>query len=140
MIRAELGGWTRDGIVRQAAFKGFDEGGKKATEVVRERPVATAATVEAVEAELPDADDDGASEATDAGLEGAPRRRRNCRRGHEARSRREDRETGRRREACEGDIREGRGDGSQTLRPGRNPRSTSSRGTQPPRSSPRSTR
>ena len=42
VIRAELGGWTREGIVRQAAFKGFDEGGKKATEVVRERPVATA--------------------------------------------------------------------------------------------------
>ena len=30
VIRAELGGWTRDGIVRQAAFKGFDEGGKPA--------------------------------------------------------------------------------------------------------------
>jgi bifunctional non-homologous end joining protein LigD len=57
VIRAELGGWTRDGIVRQAAFKGFDEGGKKPTEVVRELPVATAPTVEAVEAELPEADD-----------------------------------------------------------------------------------
>src|SRR5258705_7807050 len=41
VIRAELGGWTRDGIVRQAAFKGFDEGGKPPTEVVRERPVVT---------------------------------------------------------------------------------------------------
>ena len=28
VIRAELGGWTRDDIVRQAAFKGLDEGGK----------------------------------------------------------------------------------------------------------------
>ena len=57
VIRAELGGWTRDGIVRQAAFKGFDEGGKPPTEVVRERPVVTAATVEEVEATLPDADE-----------------------------------------------------------------------------------
>jgi bifunctional non-homologous end joining protein LigD len=52
VIRAELGGWTREGIVRQAAFKGFDEGGKKAIEVVRERPVATAQTVREVEAEV----------------------------------------------------------------------------------------
>ena len=58
VIRAELGGWTRDGIVRQAAFKGFDEGGKPPTQVVRERPVATAETVREVEATLPDADDD----------------------------------------------------------------------------------
>ena len=57
VIRAELGGWTRDGIVRQAAFKGFDEGGKPATDVVRERPVATTATVRGVEEALPDADD-----------------------------------------------------------------------------------
>jgi bifunctional non-homologous end joining protein LigD len=56
VIRAELGGWTRDGIVRQAAFKGFDEGGKPAKDVVREVPVATAATIESVEAELPDVD------------------------------------------------------------------------------------
>ncbi len=54
VIRAELGGWTRDGIVRQAAFKGFDEGGKPPTEVVRERPVAAAATVREVEADLLD--------------------------------------------------------------------------------------
>ena len=46
VIRAELGGWTRDGIVRQAAFKGFDEGGKPPIQVVRERPVATTETVE----------------------------------------------------------------------------------------------
>jgi bifunctional non-homologous end joining protein LigD len=52
VIRAELGGWTRDGIVRQAAFKGFDEGGKKATLVVREVAVAAGATVKAAEAEV----------------------------------------------------------------------------------------
>jgi len=49
VIRAELGGWSRDDIVRQAAFKGFDEGGKKPTDVVRERPVAAGETVRAVE-------------------------------------------------------------------------------------------
>src|SRR6185295_17895405 len=53
VIRAELGGWTRDGIVRQAAFKGFDEGGKPSTQVVRERPVEAKETVESVEATLP---------------------------------------------------------------------------------------
>ena len=35
VIRAELGGWTRDGIVRQAAFKGF-EPGRDPTTVHRE--------------------------------------------------------------------------------------------------------
>jgi len=56
VIRAELGGWTRDNLVRQAAFKGFDEGGKPPREVVRERPVATKATVEAVDEAMPDED------------------------------------------------------------------------------------
>jgi bifunctional non-homologous end joining protein LigD len=54
VIRAELGGWTREGIVRQAAFKGMGEGGKQPTEVTRERPVAARETVEAVDAGLPD--------------------------------------------------------------------------------------
>jgi bifunctional non-homologous end joining protein LigD len=58
VIRAELGGWTRDNIIRQAAFKGFDEGGKKPTEVVREVAVPSAATVEAVEAAIPESSDD----------------------------------------------------------------------------------
>jgi len=58
VIRAELGGWTRDGIVRQAAFKGFDEGGKPPTQVVRERPVEAKPTVEAVEATLPSEEQD----------------------------------------------------------------------------------
>ncbi len=42
VIRAELGGWSRDGHVRQAAFKGL-EPGRDAREVVRERAVETAA-------------------------------------------------------------------------------------------------
>jgi bifunctional non-homologous end joining protein LigD len=58
VIRAELGGWTRDGIVRQAAFKGFDEGGKPPTQVVRERPVESNETVEAVDATLPESAQD----------------------------------------------------------------------------------
>jgi bifunctional non-homologous end joining protein LigD len=52
VIRAELGGWTREGIVRQGAFKGL-EVGKDPLHVTRERAVETRATVSAVEAELP---------------------------------------------------------------------------------------
>ncbi len=54
VIRAEMGGWSRDGMVRQAAFKGFDED-KDPNEVVRERAVATGETVRAVEATIPEA-------------------------------------------------------------------------------------
>jgi bifunctional non-homologous end joining protein LigD len=67
VIRAELGGWTRDGIVRQAAFKGFDEGGKPPTEVVREKPVEAGKTVEAVEAAIPDPEQDGERMASKTG-------------------------------------------------------------------------
>jgi bifunctional non-homologous end joining protein LigD len=52
VIRASLGGWSRDGLVRQAAFKGIDEG-KDPGAVVRERAVATGPMVEAVEALIP---------------------------------------------------------------------------------------
>ena len=38
VIRAELGGWTRDGHVRQTAFKGLERG-RDPREVVRERAV-----------------------------------------------------------------------------------------------------
>ncbi len=44
VIRAELGGWSRDGMVRQAAFKGIEEG-RDPTTVVRERAVTTATAV-----------------------------------------------------------------------------------------------
>ncbi|MES1239469.1 MAG: hypothetical protein ABUL57_01265, partial [Chloroflexota bacterium] len=63
VIRAELGGWTRDGIVRQAAFKGFDEGGKKPTDVVREQPAPTEPMVEAAEDAI-DAVENAAGDAT----------------------------------------------------------------------------
>jgi bifunctional non-homologous end joining protein LigD len=61
VIRAELGGWTRDNIVRQAAFKGFDEGGKPPTEVVRERAVSSKDTVDEVEAAIPSDEPETAS-------------------------------------------------------------------------------
>ena len=40
VIRAELGGWSRDGLVRQSAFKGIDDGRDPLT-VTRESPVAS---------------------------------------------------------------------------------------------------
>ncbi len=54
VIRAELGGWSRDGMVRQAAFKGIEEG-RDPTTVSRERPVATAEAVRSAEAAEPEA-------------------------------------------------------------------------------------
>ena len=41
VIRAEFAGWTRDGLVRQAAFKGFDLG-KDPRAVRRETPATNA--------------------------------------------------------------------------------------------------
>ncbi len=51
VIRAELGGWTREGYVRQTAFKGVDEGHDPKT-VVRERPVSTKELAAKAEAEV----------------------------------------------------------------------------------------
>ena len=53
VIRAELGGWSRDGMVRQAAFKGF-EPDRDPTSVSREVPVATAEAVRTAEAAEPE--------------------------------------------------------------------------------------
>src|SRR4029077_10504616 len=44
VIRAELGGWTRDGSVRQTSFKGI-EMGKDPKSVVREIPISSAEAV-----------------------------------------------------------------------------------------------
>jgi bifunctional non-homologous end joining protein LigD len=52
VIRAELGGWTRDGVVRQAAFKGIETERDPAT-VTREMAVATPSAVKEAEAALP---------------------------------------------------------------------------------------
>jgi DNA ligase D len=53
VIRAELGGWSRDGMVRQSAFKGI-EPGRDPTAVVRETAVATTTAVRAAEAAAPE--------------------------------------------------------------------------------------
>jgi len=52
VIRAEIGGWTRDGHVRQTAFKGV-EPGRDPHLVRRETPVVTTSAVRAAEAEEP---------------------------------------------------------------------------------------
>ena len=53
VIRAELGGWTRDGHVRQTSYKGI-EAGRDPTTVVREDAVSSASAVAAAEASEPD--------------------------------------------------------------------------------------
>ena len=79
VMRAELGGWTRDGVVRQAAYKGI-EPGRDATTVRRENAVATTSAVRAAEAETPagaDLGDDVAmprtAKTTKAALDGEDR-------------------------------------------------------------------
>ncbi|MBA2718384.1 MAG: DNA ligase D [Chloroflexi bacterium] len=52
VIRAEIGGWTRDGHVRQTSFKGI-EAGRDPSLVGREVAVASDAAVAAAEAEEP---------------------------------------------------------------------------------------
>ncbi len=55
VIRAEIGGWTRDGHVRQTAFKGV-EPDRDPTAVARETAVATTSAVRAAEADAPTPD------------------------------------------------------------------------------------
>ncbi len=52
VIRAEIGGWTRDDQVRQTAYKGIDAG-RDPTTVTRETAVATTTAVRAAEAAEP---------------------------------------------------------------------------------------
>jgi bifunctional non-homologous end joining protein LigD len=51
VIRAELGGWTRDGLVRQTSFKGI-EMSKDPKSVVREVPISSTEAVATAEAEV----------------------------------------------------------------------------------------
>ena len=53
MIRAEIGGWTRDGQVRQTAYKGI-EAGRDPHDVVKELAVATTTAVRDAEAAEPE--------------------------------------------------------------------------------------
>src|SRR4051794_40575137 len=55
VIRAELGGWTRDGSVRQTSFKGIEEG-RDPHEVAREDAVASEKAIAEAEAQAPDPD------------------------------------------------------------------------------------
>ncbi|HSL77319.1 MAG TPA: hypothetical protein VK867_10250, partial [Candidatus Limnocylindrales bacterium] len=56
VIRAEIGGWTRDGQVRQTAYKGI-EAGRDPKDVVKETAVATTTAVAAAEAAEPERPD-----------------------------------------------------------------------------------
>ncbi|HEV7603338.1 MAG TPA: DNA ligase D, partial [Candidatus Limnocylindrales bacterium] len=66
VMRAELGGWTRDGVVRQAAYKGL-ELGRDARTVRRETAVTTTSAVKAAEAEAPAASAGSTHRAADNG-------------------------------------------------------------------------
>ncbi len=52
VIRAELGGWTRDGVVRQTSYKGVEPGRDPKT-VTRETAINTTTAVRTAEAEVP---------------------------------------------------------------------------------------
>ena len=69
VIRAELGGWTRDGVVRQAAYKGIEPGRDPKT-VVHETPVSTTSAVRAAESEVPPMPESKTKSAAAGGREG----------------------------------------------------------------------
>jgi bifunctional non-homologous end joining protein LigD len=74
VIRAELGGWTRDGIVRQTSFKGIEEG-RDPRLVVREDAISSETAVAAAEAsqpEPPDPPEPPGVSAASSGSEPAP--------------------------------------------------------------------
>jgi bifunctional non-homologous end joining protein LigD len=52
VIRAEIGGWTRDGSVRQTSFKGIEEG-RDPRLVVREEAISSSSAIAAAEASEP---------------------------------------------------------------------------------------
>ena len=55
VIRAEIGGWTRDGHVRQTSFKGI-EPGRDPRAVIREEAVTSASAIAAAKASEPEAE------------------------------------------------------------------------------------
>jgi bifunctional non-homologous end joining protein LigD len=61
VIRAELGGWTREGYVRQTSYKGLDPDRDPRT-VARERPMAPAEAERAAEQEVAQAEADAIPE------------------------------------------------------------------------------
>jgi bifunctional non-homologous end joining protein LigD len=77
VIRAEIGGWTRDGVVRQTSFKAI-EAGRDPRLVVREDAISSATAVAAAEASEPEAvassalDETVASSASDEAPEPEP--------------------------------------------------------------------
>src|SRR3954447_1991350 len=83
VIRAELGGWSRDGMVRHSAFKGI-ESGRDAKTVPRELPVPAATAIREPESEVAEADreavmattedDTTAAKATTAADDAKPRK------------------------------------------------------------------
>jgi len=62
VIRAELGGWTRDGHVRQTSYKGL-ELNKDPRDVIRERPTAARAAEKAAQSEVTRDDAEAAASA-----------------------------------------------------------------------------
>ena len=73
VIRAELGGWTRDGHVRQTSFKGIDPG-RDPRLVVREEAVSSATAVAAAEASEPESAENPAMATKQATTRPARRR------------------------------------------------------------------
>ncbi len=73
VIRAELGGWTRDGSVRQTSFKGI-EVGRDPRLVVREEAVASAQAIAAAEASEPETGENAAVSTKRAPDEAGDRR------------------------------------------------------------------
>ncbi len=74
VIRAALGGWSRDGMVRQASFRGLDRG-RDPRGVVREVPVDPAAAEAQAAHEVDVSEQPGESSAQDRGAAAAGRRR-----------------------------------------------------------------
>ncbi len=73
VIRAELGGWSRDGLVRQSAYKGIDDG-REPSSVTRESPVASSVAEAEVGRELGGAEASPGAAAARASVPDASRR------------------------------------------------------------------